>query len=146
MAVCFSSRKPIHRSGERHHPAAPCQRFSRPEGDEAGSVRATCRQTVLAMREADSFSDQVDRRINAIQSELPAAAAHFAESGDPCQDRRMAVMDKDVERVGGEVGEVADAQFFQTADQGLATGAGPGGKAVGLVFVASGEGIDANSE
>ena len=110
------------------------------------SVRATRRQTVLAMREADSFSDQVDRSIRAIQSELPAAAAHFAESGDPRQDRRMAVMNKDVERVGGEVGEVADAQFFQTADQGLAIGAGPGGKAVGLVFVMPGKGIHSDTE
>ena len=55
-------------------------------------------------------------------------------------------MDKDMERVGGEVGEVADTQFFQTADQGLTTGAGPGRKPVGLVFVASGKGIDADSE
>ena len=72
------------------------------------SVRANRRQTVLAMRETDSFSDQVDRSIDAIQSELPAAAAQSAESGDPRQDRRMAVMDKDVEQVGGEVGEVAE--------------------------------------
>lgn len=53
-----------------------------------------------------------------MQSVVPPAGAQSAESGNPRQHRRMAVMEPDVERVGGEVAEVADAQLFQAAETG----------------------------
>ena len=58
----------------------------------------------------------------------------------------MAVIEEDVERMRGEVAEVADTQFFQAADQGLAIGAGPGGKMVSLIFIAPGKGVESKSD
>ena len=65
-------------------------------------------QAVLSKREADSNSHQVDRSIRAIKSDLPAADAQSAERCEPRQHRRMAVMDNGMERVEGEVGQVAE--------------------------------------
>src|SRR5674476_947737 len=65
---------------------------------------------------------------------------------NPRQHRRMAVIERHVERMRGQVGQIADAQFFQPADQGFTLAAAFSGIAVGLVFVAPGKGVQSDAD
>ena len=58
----------------------------------------------------------------------------------------MRGVEKDVKGVGGQIGQVVNAQFFQGVDKGAGEARGFYGKSVRLVFVAAGEHIHENGK